>query len=256
MKRLPTLDGLRGVLACGVLWHHAFEQNVTLHYLSQAAVAMFFVISGSVLTRSWERPFGHFLVRRFLRLWPVYAVCMAAGYALSGRPVVWTEFVWYPLINPNDPIQIDHPAWSLCIEAWGMLAMPLFVWAGRGSAARAGFAMLACVLAVYVAPAAFFGVFLVLGAWLSRVEVRVPALEWWLPQWLGRISYSLYLSHWLVLHYAPGGLLVTVPASFLVAWLLAETVEQWSIRASRLWRSAGYAATQRATGQVRGLLTG
>ncbi len=218
-----------------------------LHYLSQAAVALFFVISGNVLTRSWDGRFDRFLVRRFLRLWPVYAVCMAAGYAVSGHAVAWTTFFWYPLIGPNDPNPVDLPAWSLCIEAWAMLAMPLFVWAGTGGVIRAELGLLACILGVYVNPNVFFGVFFVAGAWLARFDFRAKALEWWLPQWLGRISYSLYLSHWLVLHYVPGGVLVTIPLSFLIGWLLAETVEQWSVRISRLWRSARGPSTPPAT---------
>jgi peptidoglycan/LPS O-acetylase OafA/YrhL len=238
MKRLPALDGLRGTLACVVFLHHAFEHNLLLHYLSQAAVAAFFVISGNVLTRSWDGRFGKFLVRRFLRLWPLFVLCLGAGFLLSRQPVVWTQFFWFPLIGPNDPVQIDPPAWSLCIEAWAMLAMPLFVWAGTGSIIRAELAVFACVLGVLVDPRIFFGVFFILGAWTARFDIRLAALEWSLPQWLGRISYSFYLSHWLVLHYVPGGLPVTGPLSFLIGWLLCETVEKWSIRASRLWRPA------------------
>ena len=64
---------------------------------------------------------------------------------------------------------------------------------------------------------------------------RVPA--WSL--WLGRVSYSLYLSHWLVLVtcvlvFGPvWGPILTVPLAFPAAWVLWACVEQPSIGWSR-----------------------
>ncbi len=136
MRRVPALDGLRGVLACVVLAYHAAPTDVTLFTLSKLAVFAFFAISGWALTLSWDGRYPTFLLRRFVRLWPVYALCLGMGYFLSGHPVVWTQFVWYPLIDPNDPIPIDPPAWSLCIEALLMPAMPLFVLAAGGHRVR------------------------------------------------------------------------------------------------------------------------
>jgi peptidoglycan/LPS O-acetylase OafA/YrhL len=54
-----------------------------------------------------------------------------------------------------------------------------------------------------------------------------------LPQWLGRISYPLYLSHWIVLNHLPGPLILRVAVAFAVAQMLTWTVERWSIEVSR-----------------------
>jgi len=96
--------------------------------LANFAVGLFFVLSSYVLTRSWEGRFGVFLARRVLRLWPVYALCLAAGYIIAGVPPVWSEFLWYPLIGPNDQPAINPPVWSLFLEVWAMPFMPLIVW--------------------------------------------------------------------------------------------------------------------------------
>ena len=57
-----------------------------------------------------------------------------------------------------------------------------------------------------------------------------------LPQWLGRISYPLYLTHVPIIWYMHLPLFVSVPLAFAAAEILARTVEVWSIRASRAIR--------------------
>ena len=44
----------------------------------------------------------------------------------------------------------------------------------------------------------YFGAFFIVGAALADRRLNAPWLENAPAQWLGRISYSLYLSHWLV----------------------------------------------------------
>jgi peptidoglycan/LPS O-acetylase OafA/YrhL len=232
-RRNRSLDGVRGCLALVVFVYHVIP-SVPLLILSNAAVGGFFVLSGLVLTWSWDGRYVTFLARRFVRLWPLYALCLAVGYGMSGYPPVFSEFFWWPLMSPNDPMPVDPPAWSLCIEAWAMLAMPLFVWCGRGSLKRAGLGALVCVLfAVLIAPQSILGVAFIAGAWASRFRFRLAFFEHPLVQWLGKISYPLYLSHWLVLNYMPGPMIVRVSAALAVAQVLTLTIERWSIAASR-----------------------
>jgi len=236
-----TLDGLRGCFALVVVAEHVraayFLNNnwgLVINTAAQLAVLGFFVLSGLVLTRAWKGHYGHFLLRRFVRLWPLYALMLAAGYALAHRAPAWSEFLWWPILSATHPIHINDPAWSLCVEAWAMLAMPIFVWAGRGSLIRALAAAVVFSLAGRAIDANFvFGVFFIAGAFLSRYEFHWAKLETPIFQWFGRISYPLYLSHWLVLRYMPAAIPVRVLACFVVAWALTMTVERWSIQGSR-----------------------
>jgi peptidoglycan/LPS O-acetylase OafA/YrhL len=239
-QRVAAVDGLRGLLAVVVVAWHVGER-FGLYWMwgpANVAVGLFFVMSGYVLTRGWDGRVGLFLVRRFLRLWPVYALCLGLGYLIAGVPPVWTSFFWYPYIGPNATPAIDPPIWSLFLEAWAMPLMPLIVWAGASTIWRAGLCMAACAVAGAVfAPAMVLALFIA-GAFLARAELRSRLLEAALPQWLGRISYSLYLSHFLLLAaavraFGPWGGVAALPIAFAVAWLVWRTVERPSIWLSR-----------------------
>jgi peptidoglycan/LPS O-acetylase OafA/YrhL len=136
-SRIAALDGLRGVLATVVVADHtamAFG-SAMLGHAANIAVSMFFILSGLVLTRQWDGRFPRFLAGRFVRLWPVFALCLAAGYALAWRPPEILEFFWIPLPR-YDANEICPPMWSLFLEAWAALAMPAIVWSSRGGILR------------------------------------------------------------------------------------------------------------------------
>jgi peptidoglycan/LPS O-acetylase OafA/YrhL len=200
-------------------------------------------MSGFVLTRSWDGRVGLFMARRFVRLWPVYALCLGFGYLIAGIHPAWLQFLWYPLITADALPKIDPPIWSLGIEAYAMPLMPLIVWAGAGSLSRAAAPTLALLTLGCFCNHSAFGQYLmglsffILGSFLSRSNVRNRFLESKAPQWLGRISYSLYLSHWLVFALAirflgPWGAPCAIPAAFLVGWLVWRLVEKPSIQTS------------------------
>lgn len=89
MNRFAALDGLRGILAIWVVICHL---TVTVglqcpHFLSDGniAVDVFIILSGFVIFHllSMEREkYGTFLVRRLLRLYPVYLICLLLAIAL------------------------------------------------------------------------------------------------------------------------------------------------------------------------------
>ena len=151
------------------------------------SVAIFFLMSGLVLTRGWSGDFPVFLARRFIRLWPVFAVCLGAGALLAWHRPPVLEFFWIPFPR-YDANLLCPPMWSLFIEAWAALAMPAIVWSARGGAIRTLGCMAACVVtAVVWHPAdlplrAFLSylVCFVAGAGLSRAEFSSPVLEHWL----------------------------------------------------------------------------
>lgn len=237
--RISAVDGLRGVLALVVVaWHATPNGPAWMLMLANLAVTLFFVVSGYVLARGWNGRFGLFLARRLVRLWPVYALCLGAGYLIAGQPPVLSEFLWFPLIGANTRPFIDPPVWSLFLEVWTMPFMLLIVWAGAGRIWRAGAVMGGLIAASHFVPQLGVGVLFVAGAYFSRSEFRNRLLESWPLQALGRISYSLYLSHWLVIALAmrlmgPWGGAMALPAVLVVAAGLWWGVERPSIAASR-----------------------
>jgi peptidoglycan/LPS O-acetylase OafA/YrhL len=256
--RLPALDGLRGLLAVVVLVHHlAAPFQINWFFVpSDIAVVGFFALSGFVLTRSWNGDFGSFLLRRFIRLWPVYALCLAVGYAIAGVYPVWTQFFWYPILTANSKPEIDPPIWSLTIEAWAMFFMPLFVWVAKGKTGRVLLGLAVTLAASLVYIKVFFALFFIAGAYASRWDFRNRFLESAIPQWLGQISYSLYLTHWLVFtlaarFFGPWGPLASMPVVMIVAWTIWRFVEAPSIRLSR--RVITFRPHRSQPGRIEGL---
>ena len=238
--RVGTVDGLRGLLATFVMAAHFIGGMGDDRFIpfARLSVMAFFIISGYVLTRGWSDRYFGFLVRRALRLWPVYAICLGVGGWLSGSPAPLSLYFWYPLIVETTLLPQDPAAWSLFVEVWAMPFMPLFIWLGRRSRfALAG--VVACLASAVVAPAVFFGAFFIVGSYFADRKPSLALLESRPVQWLGRISYSLYLSHELVFgvlkFHAPGLFpYLAVPAALVVAHGLWFAVERPSILLSRL----------------------
>ena len=103
--RFRSLDALRGLAALWVALHH-FYVGVTsgsppthkvLDFwlgLSQGPVVFFFVLSGFVLTLSWQsgnRDYLAFLTQRFCRIYIPFAVSILAAIAVSYGVAAWPD---------------------------------------------------------------------------------------------------------------------------------------------------------------------
>jgi peptidoglycan/LPS O-acetylase OafA/YrhL len=154
-KRLPALDGLRGLAVLGVLIVHASGVLDTTRPIEHAlsalcelgayGVDLFFVLSGFLITGilldSRESPnyFSSFYARRFLRLFPVYygyllvvAVAIPAlhralhtnmpDYAGSWNWYLAYLSNWKPGHGASDP-NLGH-FWSLAVEEQFYLLWP------------------------------------------------------------------------------------------------------------------------------------
>src|SRR5882724_4828418 len=101
MKRIPELDGLRGIAISLVLWFHFFGVGLhttpgtfwayvqALGRLSWTGVDLFFVLSGFLIggilldARTSPNYFQTFYVRRFLRIVPISAALLTGVFVLT-----------------------------------------------------------------------------------------------------------------------------------------------------------------------------
>jgi peptidoglycan/LPS O-acetylase OafA/YrhL len=148
MRRLPELDGLRGLAALTIVAYHYRPQTF---FFGWAAVDLFFVLSGYLITSiilhhepspQWFRAF---YARRILRIWPIYYLTLFALLAvtplmsqtvrLDALPYYLTftqniQHYWFGALPPFTP-KFAH-TWTLAIEEQFYLFWPLLVMvAGR-----------------------------------------------------------------------------------------------------------------------------
>jgi peptidoglycan/LPS O-acetylase OafA/YrhL len=114
-RRLECLDGLRGLLALYVLVSHMAAFAVLPVWIrhpfahGEAAVDLFFVLSGMVIVRSldsfgYDR--GRFLLARAARTMPAFLVVFAVAVAVQPLP---TALPWMGWVAADDP---GRTVWS------------------------------------------------------------------------------------------------------------------------------------------------
>lgn len=245
--RYASLDGLRGVLAAFVMLAH-FEQSAGhpgLLPFAKCSVEAFFVISAYALTVSWNGRFGAFLGKRFLRLWPAYAVSIAIASHVSGVAIEWTDYFWYPFKGYNVGCAADPVVWSLYTEVYANLAMPLIILLGR----RTWTTTLVCISLILLygySEDLYFGLFFVVGSYATRFKFDFAVLNSRFCQWLGKISFSLYLTHTIVIgvckfHFPSIWEYIAIPLCFVVAaafWIAVEKPSLWASRQFGKWIAA------------------
>lgn len=163
MERLYGLDLLRGVAALIVLVMHAagFAGG-------HLAVDFFFMLSGFVMTRTYEQRLREgriaplrFVAMRFARLWPVMAIGAALGLNVAlaaGTPpdALLVPFALALLLpgSASTPYLLNLPAWSIFYEVLANAIHALGL-ARLGNRALAG--VLAVMLAGFLAAFAVTG---------------------------------------------------------------------------------------------------
>jgi peptidoglycan/LPS O-acetylase OafA/YrhL len=124
MKHLHSLDGVRGVLAIYVMLGHMapfaplanWLQNVVSH--GGAAVDVFFVLSGLVITQSLVNAEGRaapFLIARVARIFPVFLAVFAVAVAVAP---ISCGFEYMPWIETGDLAR------AICVKSWPEAWLP------------------------------------------------------------------------------------------------------------------------------------
>jgi len=180
VQRLSALTALRFFGAAAIVLHHTrgymgipltFWQSVAL----PQGVSLFFVLSGFILTYAYRdldrRGVGHFLIRRFARIWPmhiatfllaIFVTWMSSRSPVKGPPIgvafssdaaLWNLTLFHAWI-PSTRIMLSFNAvsWSLSVEWFFYLCLPLLLRYWRRTwIAQLGFTLLLAIITISVA---------------------------------------------------------------------------------------------------------
>ncbi len=175
--RMPALDGLRGIAIILVLAHgfdviqtkhgpgHAVDVALDLGWIG---VQLFFVLSGFLITgilldtRRAEGYYKNFLIRRVLRIFPLYYAVLFVAFVIAphivnvppghGEHQLW---LWTYLANFAEPFGRGEPVfphfWSLAVEEQFYIVWPLVVYlVGRKGTIGVGIALVAIAIAARI----------------------------------------------------------------------------------------------------------
>ena len=216
----PALDALRFVGALGVLiTHTAFWAGAYTEYGAwgsllarlDVGVAIFFVLSGFLLSRTWltrahaglpAPSVRHYFRKRCLRIFPVYLVTAVLALSLIRANQDLGVGRWLSTLTLTDIYVRDVlPAgltqmWSLATEVAFYCALPLLMLAAIGRRRRLVPARVVVLLLMMTVTSL---------VWLGTVSQRVPgasnrAVNEWLPAFLGWFAVGIGLALAYELH--------------------------------------------------------
>jgi peptidoglycan/LPS O-acetylase OafA/YrhL len=207
----PALDVLRLVGAVAVLTTHvAFQTGEyfrhgllgTLLARMDIGVAIFFVLSGFLLSRPWWASaeagsppprVGRYALKRVLRIWPVYLVTAGAALAVvpgneGAGPADWivSALLLDTYVDDTLPYGLTQ-MWSLSVEVAFYVVLPALMWiATRRSRLRPDVVLLVGMVVFSV-------------TWIVTLAPALDGLrEWapglWLPGYLSWFAAGMWLA--------------------------------------------------------------
>jgi peptidoglycan/LPS O-acetylase OafA/YrhL len=148
-REMPELGSIRGLAILGVVFYHglyegqnlsvytSFQRSIlTLMALGQFGVALFFVLSGFLITgllldsRNRSDYYRRFYIRRALRILPAYYAILLILLIthLSSIPFLAISFLYCANLAPLLSISMSYPVlWSLAVEEHFYLVWPAVV---------------------------------------------------------------------------------------------------------------------------------
>lgn len=148
LSHIPELDGIRGVAALAVFFHHVCYTSIhtegwgsgvlglySLSTFGYAGVDLFFVLSGFLITslliedRASPKFYRNFYWKRALRILPLYLLCLAAVYLSypASRSYVLMAVFFVANFAQVFHISTVGPFWTLAIEEQFYLLWPTVV---------------------------------------------------------------------------------------------------------------------------------
>jgi peptidoglycan/LPS O-acetylase OafA/YrhL len=216
---VPELHALRGLLAAWVVASHLLPEGQTnplLRLVSHGGLAVdgFILLSGFVITlvlQGRETSYGAFLLRRFFRLFPVLAACVAlmlllgalgvglnnTDFSLPGETALRTLLVLGMVQGLVPDAVLDcgarsilGPAWSISLEWQFYLVAPALLGFIGGRRVRPGRVLVVAGLAI-------------LGGWLAWRSLSFCGTTSFLPMRLGHFLAGILSAFaWLELRRA------------------------------------------------------
>lgn len=145
-NKLDALTGLRAIAAFAVFAHHfmgIMNFRVINGPIGGIAVSFFFVLSGFILVYVYKNRLSRasipkFYFTRFVRVWPLHAVCLLLIASLMTRYFPPTELSWLRGLSHWSLLQTWYPAknwifcyngvaWSISVEAFFYVMFPLLL---------------------------------------------------------------------------------------------------------------------------------
>jgi peptidoglycan/LPS O-acetylase OafA/YrhL len=150
MKYIPALDGVRAMAILLVLVYHWFPEGQGFNVMPNGpiGVTLFFVLSGYLISNilmeqqsfgTFARSFKNFVVRRALRIFPIYFLLLSLLLILKRFSITLdTDFYEHPMYYWTYlyNVWIEHhrnwsdalsPYWSLSVEEQFYLVWPFFI---------------------------------------------------------------------------------------------------------------------------------